>query len=103
MPVPVSVLGRPVIRGFRSALGCLVVVVLPIAVLAPAIAFAQPYSGSLTGIVTDPSGGGIPLAKVTVTDVGKGFTYTATTNAIGRYLLRPLPPSTYTSLRRCAI
>jgi hypothetical protein len=56
---------------------------------------AQLYSGSLTGVVTDPSGAVIPGASVTLINVENGFTYTATTNSTGRYLLRPLPPSTY--------
>jgi hypothetical protein len=57
--------------------------------------WAQVYSGSLTGIVTDPSGAVIPGARITLTDVGKQFEYTAVTDAVGRYLLRSLPPSTY--------
>jgi hypothetical protein len=61
----------------------------------PIPAFAQLYSGSLTGVVTDPSGAVIPDAQVTLTDTGKGFDYKTTTNAVGRYLLRSLPPSIY--------
>ena len=34
-------------------------------------------------------------AKVTLTDAGKGFTYNATTDATGRFVLRSLPPSNY--------
>jgi len=56
---------------------------------------AQLYSGSLTGVVRDSSGAVVAQAKVTLTDVGKQYTYTARTDADGRYLLRPLPPSTY--------
>ncbi len=58
-------------------------------------AMAQLYSGTLTGVVTDPSGALVPAAKVVVTDVGKGLTFTAATDAGGRYLVRALPPSTY--------
>ncbi len=57
--------------------------------------WAQVYSGSLTGVVKDQSGGVIPGASVTLTDVGKQFDYTATTDNVGRYSLRALPPSTY--------
>ncbi len=57
--------------------------------------WAQVYSGSLTGVVTDPSGAVVPGAKVILTDAGKKFDYPATTDNSGRYLLRPLPPSTY--------
>ena len=58
-------------------------------------AWAQLYSGTLTGVVTDPSGAVVPGANVTVTDTGKGTVFTATTDATGRYLVRALPPSTY--------
>src|SRR2546425_2136654 len=58
-------------------------------------AWAQVYGGSITGIVSDPSGAAVPGAKVTLTDVGKGFVFTATTDATGRYLFRDLSPSTY--------
>lgn len=68
---------------------------LLILLMAPAPASAQLYSGSLTGIVSDPSGAVIPDAQVTLTDTGKGFDYKTTTSAVGRYLLRSLPPSTY--------
>jgi hypothetical protein len=57
--------------------------------------WAQLYSGSVTGMVTDPSKAVVPGAKVTFTDVGKGFEYKATTDATGRFLLRSIPPSTY--------
>ena len=57
---------------------------------------AQLYSGSITGVVSDPTGAVIPGAKVTLTDVSKGYAFTATTDSVGRYILRNLPPSTYT-------
>ena len=59
------------------------------------VAWAQLYTGLLTGVVTDPSGGVVPNAAVTATDVGKGFKYKTSTDSVGRYLLRPLPPATY--------
>jgi len=65
------------------------------AVLLVPAARGQLYTGSLTGVVTDPSGAVIPNAALTATDTGKGFQYKATTDAAGRYLLRPLPPATY--------
>lgn len=58
-------------------------------------ALAQVTSGSLTGIVTDPSGAVIPGAKVVLTDSDKGYAYTAATDAVGRYVVTNLPPSTY--------
>lgn len=56
---------------------------------------AQLYTGSVTGVVTDPSGSAIPSAKVTLTDQDKGFVFNATTDNTGRYLLRSIPPGTY--------
>jgi hypothetical protein len=56
---------------------------------------AQVYSGSMAGVVTDPSGAVVPGAGVTLTDSARGFTYTATTDEMGRYLVRALPPGAY--------
>ena len=62
--------------------------------IAPALK-AQLYTGSVTGVVTDPSGGSIPSAKITLVDVNKGYSFTATTDATGRYLVRLVPPGSY--------
>jgi Carboxypeptidase regulatory-like domain/TonB dependent receptor len=56
---------------------------------------AQLYTGSVTGVVTDPSGGIVPSAKITLVDQNKGYSFTATTDATGRYLVRSVPPGTY--------
>src|SRR5437899_8203838 len=66
-----------------------------LAALIPASVWAQVYSSSLTGLVTDASGAGVPAAGVKLTDVNKGYDYTAQSNESGRYLLRSLPPGTY--------
>jgi Carboxypeptidase regulatory-like domain/TonB dependent receptor len=59
-------------------------------------AHAQLYTGSVAGLVTDPSGAIVPSAKITLTDQNKGYSYTATTDpATGRYVLRSIPPGTY--------
>src|ERR1051326_2362310 len=69
---------------------------LPLVLVAlTSIASAQLYTGSITGTVTDPSTAVVPGAKITVTDVEKGFTHTATTNADGRYVVRQLAPGKY--------
>lgn len=81
---------RKIIRVFVAALFC-AGLLLPLAVPAR----AQLYSGSLTGVVSDPSGAVIPKAKVTLTDLGKQYVYTVTTDQQGRYSIRPLPPTTY--------
>ena len=56
---------------------------------------AQLYSGSVIGVVSDPTGAVIPGAKVTLTDTTKGYNFSATSDGVGRYILRNLPPSTY--------
>ena len=56
---------------------------------------AQIYSGSLTGVVTDPNEGAIPNAAVTLVDVDRGYDFNTTTDVAGRYLLRNLNPGTY--------
>src|SRR6476469_2541715 len=47
--------------------------------------FAQTTSGDLVGTVLDPSGAGVPDAKVEVTNVDTNVKTTATTNARGEY------------------
>jgi carboxypeptidase family protein len=61
----------------------------------PKPASAQVTSGSLTGLVSDPTGAVIPGARVVVTDASKGYSYPTATDAVGRYLVTNLPPSTY--------
>jgi len=59
------------------------------------LASAQTYTGSLTGVVSDPTGAVVPGAKVTLTDVDKGYEQVMTTDTVGRYILRQLPPGNY--------
>jgi hypothetical protein len=58
-------------------------------------AWAQVTSGSVTGVVTDPTGAVVPGATVVVTDADKGYPYPTTTDAVGRYLVTNLLPGTY--------
>ena len=73
----------------RAVLAAIAVAVLALPVC------AQLYDGSLTGVVTDPSGAVIAGAQVTLTDIGKQYKHTTVSDAQGRYLLRSLPPSSY--------
>ena len=50
---------------------------------------------SLRGVVTDPSGGAIHDARVTIANSDTGFTRTTTTGADGAYVLPELLPGTY--------
>jgi Carboxypeptidase regulatory-like domain/TonB dependent receptor len=55
----------------------------------PAV-WGQKDTGAITGMVSDPSGGVVSGAKVTVTDVDRGTTLVTTTNAEGEYQFSPL-------------
>ncbi|HET6930911.1 MAG TPA: TonB-dependent receptor, partial [Candidatus Acidoferrum sp.] len=61
----------------------------------PARAQGVGSSGDLTGTVSDPSGGGIPGAKVTVIDEAKGVQRSAVSDEHGAYRVSGLAPSTY--------
>jgi len=52
-------------------------------------------SGDLTGTVTDPTGAGVPNAKVIVTDPEKGVQRTVMTDEHGFYRVSGLAPSSY--------
>src|SRR5260370_21752585 len=52
-------------------------------------------SADLTGIVTDPTGAGVPNAKVTVIDAAKGIERSVVTDEHGFYRLSGLAPATY--------
>src|SRR5262249_34705326 len=53
---------------------------------------AQLSTGTISGTVTDPSSAAIPSAKLTLVDVDKGFSYAATADSEGRFILRQIPP-----------
>jgi len=59
------------------------------------IAVAQATSGTLTGVVTDPTGAVIPNAAVTITDTQHGSSVSTTTNAAGIFSRTQLANSTY--------
>jgi len=59
------------------------------------VVFAQRDLGTITGIVSDPSGAAIPNAKVTITEVSTNESYTVSTNTAGEYIRPALKASTY--------
>ena len=73
----------------------LCVVTLLVGGLAPASLRAQAVTGSLLGTVTDSSGGVVPNAKVTITEVNTGIKRTMETNASGNYVFPALEPGVY--------
>jgi len=62
----------------------------------PTAARAQKDAGSIVGTVKDSSGALIAHATVTVTDVERGSTFSATTNDAGEYIAGPLRVGHYT-------
>ena len=52
-------------------------------------------SGSISGTVTDPSGGVIPNASIVATETDKGIQYSSVTDSNGHFQFASLPPSTY--------
>ena len=63
--------------------------------LVPTMSFGQVTTGTIFGTVTDPQGAAIANATVTVTDIAKGTTDTATTNGSGNYTVTHLIPDAY--------
>ena len=71
------------------ALACLVALV-------PSAMFAQSAgTGTVAGTVTDPSGGALVGATVTLSDITTNTARTATTNQTGRYIFANVEPGTY--------
>lgn len=59
------------------------------------VLLAQTNRGGVSGSVTDPSGGTVAGATVTVTDIGTNQTFRATTSSAGTYTIQNLEPVTY--------
>ncbi len=66
------------------------------ALIGAATVFGQGTSGTITGVVTDPSGAVVPNATVTVLDQGKGVDFNLKSNEAGVYYVTSLIPGKYT-------
>ncbi len=72
----------------------LFVLLLCLSLSAPLL--AQSSTGTISGVVTDESGGALPGVTVTATSAATGAIRTAISNITGAYQLALLPPATYT-------
>src|SRR5438552_14991504 len=68
---------------------------LTVFALSFATAAAGQVGGSLSGVVTDPSGGVMPGVSVTATNTVLGTMFTTTTDAQGLYSFPRLPVAMY--------
>jgi hypothetical protein len=59
-------------------------------------AFAQRDLGTIVGTVTDPQGGVIANAKITITEDATGLTYEVVSSSTGDFVRPALKPGTYT-------
>ena len=57
--------------------------------------FAQSYTASVRGVVTDASQAAVPAAGVTITDVNRNTRQSANTDSAGQYVFTALPPGKY--------
>ena len=64
-------------------------------ILLAAVCWGQKDTGSIVGTVKDASGAVVAGAKVTVTDVDRGTSFTTATNASGEYVAGPLKVGRY--------
>jgi len=65
-------------------------------ILSLSSALGQTVTGSITGVVTDPSGAVVVGATVTAANTATGVQTTAQTNGAGNYTIRFLPVGVYT-------
>lgn len=57
--------------------------------------FGQETTGSILGLISDPSGAVIAGAEVTAVNTGTNATFRTTANAAGNYIFRTMPAGTY--------
>src|SRR5262245_47975784 len=68
---------------------------LVVVALSAASLLAQSDRGTLTGLVTDPSGAAVPNVSIIATNLATGVKYASTTTETGNYLISQLPPGGY--------
>ncbi len=90
---------RPHRRSGQFSGGWLGVVSFTLLVVFTTITAPRGYGqafGTISGIVTDPSGAGVPGAKIVATETLTGFSRTVTSGSTGEYVIPNLRPTEYT-------
>src|SRR5271157_1290632 len=83
------------ILNFGRCKSTVVVLLLLVGLLVPANVMAQVDMGSISGIVRDPSGAGIPKAKVVLTNEDTNITVSTMTGSEGQYTFSPVKIGRY--------
>src|SRR5690348_10075390 len=65
------------------------------ALLLASLASGQTATGSISGLVKDPTGSALSGATATLTNTATNEVRTITTNTVGLYSFQLLPPATY--------
>ena len=79
----------------RSKLVAITLALLVSFVPAPGVALAQTTTGTISGVVQDPSGAVLPGVSVTITSTATGLARAAVSGDGGRYVVPALPPGAY--------
>ena len=79
----------------RSSAPCLALIAWGLGMIMPVPLPAQMVGGTLSGTVSDQSGGVVPQAAISVKNVATGITRTSTTSAAGFYSVPNLLPGIY--------
>src|SRR5262245_34918333 len=87
--------GQKMVTGLcRKAVFVLLALALTLGV-GTSVVWGQEVTASITGTVTDPSGGTVAGATVSAKDVARGTVSTATTSAEGTFYIQRIPVGTY--------
>jgi hypothetical protein len=78
---------NPTIRRITAVFG--------LSLLSAAVAIAQNVTGSISGVVKDPSGSVVPTISVVAINEGTGARFQATTDSDGQYTIRAVPIGVY--------
>src|SRR6187399_2744246 len=85
---------RPLMRFDRSRCASLWLALVLVLGLGSS-AFAQTGAASITGLLTDQSGGATPGVTVTATNQATNVPYSAISNSAGNYTITSVPVGTY--------